>query len=167
MPRVEYNTRYESARPSIASLLSSLPHFKPCTVMTRLCILCKEGGTLSARSFPERAVHLQGDRKRVRVVEHGGGDRKVPRRRTTSVHAHYVVMTRGLANLCVRLRRKTTPRTHATSADTAVTTTTVRATKVSGSSILTWQSQGGSNARKWVEVATHSFAATLSPASEA
>lgn len=38
MPIVEYNTRYVSARPTIASLLSSSPHFSPGTVMTRLCI---------------------------------------------------------------------------------------------------------------------------------
>jgi hypothetical protein len=39
MPNVEYNTRYPSARPSIASLLSSWPHLSPCTVTTRLCLL--------------------------------------------------------------------------------------------------------------------------------
>lgn len=38
MPIVEYNTRYVSARPTMASLLSSSPHFSPGTVMTRLCI---------------------------------------------------------------------------------------------------------------------------------
>ena len=38
MPRVEYSTRYVRARPTIAFLLSSLPHLRPGTVTTRLCI---------------------------------------------------------------------------------------------------------------------------------
>jgi hypothetical protein len=38
MPSVLYKTRYVSALPTMASLLSSLPHFSPGTVTTRLCI---------------------------------------------------------------------------------------------------------------------------------
>lgn len=38
MPSVEYNTRYVSARPTMAFLLSSCPHFNPGTVTTKLCI---------------------------------------------------------------------------------------------------------------------------------
>jgi hypothetical protein len=38
MPRVLYRTKYVKARPTMASLLSSEPHFSPETVTTRLCI---------------------------------------------------------------------------------------------------------------------------------
>jgi hypothetical protein len=38
MPRVLYNTKYVSARPSIAFLLSSGVHLRPCTLRTRLCM---------------------------------------------------------------------------------------------------------------------------------
>jgi hypothetical protein len=38
IPRVLYSTRYVRARPSIAFVLSSGVHLRPCTLITRLCM---------------------------------------------------------------------------------------------------------------------------------